>query len=152
MYQPVKIDKRIKKKLNPIGRPPIPIDWAIVDELLQAGCLGTEVAARFDMHPDTLYANIEKEKGMVFSAYLDQKHSEGAAMVRLKQFNKALGKCPDGDNTLLIFLGKVRLKQRENDISSLPPNDKVITEILGDLKDGTKPKTDSELSGSEETA
>jgi hypothetical protein len=94
-------------------KPQIPIDWKIVDELLMCGCLGTEVAAHFGIHPDTLYLRCDELYKMTFSAYAAQKRSHGQAMVRLAQFQKALGMSKKGDNTLLIWLGKNMLGQKD---------------------------------------
>ena|ERR1022692_3082879 len=92
---------------RPNQRPEKAINWKTVDDLLVAGCLGTEIASHFDMHPDTLYRRIEEQYGMGFTAYSTEKRSKGDSLLRAKQFDKAL----KGDNTLLIWLGKNRLKQ-----------------------------------------
>jgi hypothetical protein len=92
-----------------MSRPEKPIDWKVVDQLLMAGCLGTEIAANFDMHPDTFYNRVEQQYGMGFTAYCSEKRSKGDSLLRAKQFEKALEK----DNTMLIWLGKQRLQQKE---------------------------------------
>lgn len=94
-----------------MSRPKIPIDWKRVDELLEAGCLGTEIAAFFGIHPDTFYGRVESKYDMGFSHYSAQKKSTGEALIREAQFKKAVKKL---DNTMLIWLGKQRLGQREN--------------------------------------
>lgn len=101
-----------KKKENPkpAHRPQKQIDWELVDRLLVAGCLGTEIAPHFDMHHDTFYERCEKEKGTSFTAYSQQKRSIGDSVLREVQFEKA----KKGDNSLLIWLGKNRLKQSES--------------------------------------
>lgn len=91
-------------------RPSTDVEWKTVDEMLMAGCLGTEVAAYYGIHPDTFYKKVEQQKGMGFTAYLQEKRSKGDALLRTKQYEKAL----KGDNTLLIWLGKNRLEQRES--------------------------------------
>lgn len=102
-----------------MSRPELPIDWARVDELLEAGSLGTEIAAYFGMHPDTFYRRAEDKYKIGFSHYSAQKKSKGDALIREAQFKKALKKL---DNTMLIWLGKQRLGQKEN------AGDKVIAE------------------------
>lgn len=94
-----------------MARPEKPIDWDLVDELLMAGCEGTEIAPHFDMHYNTFYLRVQEEHGVGFSEYRAQKRSHGIACIRRKQFQKAL----DGDNTLLIWLGKTYVGQRESD-------------------------------------
>lgn len=105
-------------------RPEIPINWDKVDELLMSGAPGTEIAAFFGMHEDTFYLRVSKQYNMGFSEYASKKKSTGEALLRLQQYNKAMGLTSKGDNTLLIFLGKQRLGQREN------PNDKVAPEEI----------------------
>lgn len=67
----------ITKIKNKMGRPELKIDWKIADELIEAGCIGTEIASYFGIHPDTFYKRIEKEYNMGFSAYLQQKRAKG---------------------------------------------------------------------------
>ncbi len=94
-----------------MSRPEKPIDWAKVDQLLMAGCLGTEIAAHFDMHPRTFYDRVEEKYGVTFTAYCSEKRCKGDSILRAKQFEKALSN--QGDNTMLIWLGKQRLGQTE---------------------------------------
>lgn len=106
-------DKRIKPRRAP-HRPGKIIDWRKVDELLIAGCTGTEVAANFDIHPNTFYDRIEKEYGISFTEYSSQKKQTGHSILRAVQYSKAIGATKEGDNTLLIWLGKQYLNQAEN--------------------------------------
>jgi len=112
-----KPDKRIKRRFpkgcDAIGRPTKVIDWAKADELLIAGCLGTEVASYFDMHPNTFYDKVMEKHGICFTEYSTKKKQTGESILRSHQYAKALGLTKDGDNTLLIWLGKQRLNQRE---------------------------------------
>jgi hypothetical protein len=98
-----------------MSRPEIPIDWDRVDHLLKAGCLGTEVAATFAMHPTTFYRRVEEKHGMSFTEFLQEKRANGDAAIRNKQYEKALGLTDTGNDTLLIWLGKNRLGQRNED-------------------------------------
>lgn len=99
-----------------ITKPLIPIDWKKADDLLTAGCHGTEVASYFGMHPETFYDRVKIEKGIGFTEYSSKKKSHGEALIRAQQFKKALGQTEEGDNTLLIWLGKTRLKQELQDL------------------------------------
>lgn len=94
-----------------MSRPEKEIDWKLVDTLLLAGCLGTEIAPNFDMHVKTFYYRVEEKYGMTFTAYSSEKKGKGEALLRKVQYDKAL----KGDNTMLVWLGKNRLKQRERD-------------------------------------
>ena len=95
------------------GRPGIPIDWDKVDELLIAGCMGTEVAAYFGMAASTFYGRVEEKFDCNFTHYSSEKKSKGESILRAHQYAKALGLTDKGDNTLLIWLGKTRLLQKE---------------------------------------
>lgn len=103
-----------KKVKDEGGRPYKKIDWDKADELLLCGCTGVEVAAYFGMHPDTFYCRVLKEKKVGFTEYSSEKKSNGEALIREAQFKKALGLSKKGDNTLLIWLGKQRLGQKES--------------------------------------
>jgi len=113
---------RVNKDVQrPTGRPSAEIEWKVVDELLQAGCLGTEVAAFLGVYPDTLYNRCEKEHGTTFTAYAQQKKQSGDSLLKKAQFDKAIGNTDKGDNTLLIWLGKVRLEQKETTEHTVAP-------------------------------
>lgn len=118
-----------------MNRPIIHIDWKVVDSMLEAGCLGTDIAQYFAMHPDTFYARTLKEKGMGFTAYSQQKRAKGESDLRLAQHLKALGKTKKGDNTLLIWLGKQRLNQKENAQEDKFPEEvlKPFTDIMNQI-------------------
>ena len=64
--KPVKKPKQKKEKKV---RKPNPIDWSLVENLLQADCSGTEIASYMGISNDTLYERTKKEKGMNFSLY-----------------------------------------------------------------------------------
>lgn len=128
------------------------IDWEKVDQLLISGCPGTEVAEFLGICNDTLYRRIEEEKKMPYSAYLQQKRSKGKALIRSQQFAKALGKTDAGDTTLLIWLGKVHLEQKEvkeNQADALNEKkfDEKMNQVIG-LLGGTIPEPDLNISDS----
>lgn len=99
------------------------IDWDKVDELLMSGCLGTEIASYFGLNPETLYNRTKTDKGMGFHDYSASKKAKGESILRAHQYAKAIGLTEKGDNTLLIWLGKTRLGQREMDYApAVAPN------------------------------
>lgn len=100
-----------------MSRPEKPINWEVVENLLIAGCLGTEIAAQFDMHPNTFYDRVEKQYNLSFTDYSSEKKCKGNSLIRAKQFEKAVKK---GDNTMLIWLGKNRLGQKETQETVIP--------------------------------
>src|SRR5580692_10785884 len=98
-----------------MSRPEKPINWERVDELLEAGCHGTEIAAFYSMHPNTFYDRVVAKYNMSFTEYSCEKNSRGNALLRETQYLKALKK----DNVMMIWLGKQRLGQRETPIETL---------------------------------
>ncbi len=102
-----------------MARPEKPIDWKKVDQLLLAGCHGTEIAPHFDIDIDTFYRKVQAEHNIGFTAYSALKRNQGDSLLKAKQYEKAMS----GDNTLLIWLGKSRLKQRDYDFNDMPPLD-----------------------------
>jgi hypothetical protein len=120
------VDCTCIEQKNPVGRPTITIDWEHVDELLEGGSDGIEVAAKLGIHPDTLYIQTRKKFGINFTDYSASKHSKGEGKIRLAQYKKAIGESKKGDTQLLLFLGRVRLKQVEaqpEKVEPLPPNE-----------------------------
>jgi len=91
------------------GRPKAIIDWKQVDRLLEAGCTGTQVAARIGIHPDTLYIACRDTHNLTFSAYAEEKRASGDSILQQAQFQQAV----KGNVTMLIWLGKQRLGQRD---------------------------------------
>ena len=100
---------------HPGGRPEKPIDWKRVDELLEAGCHGTEICPHFDLTPERFYERVQQKYGVSFSIYSQGKKQKGDSCLRERQYLKAL----KGDNMMLIWLGKDRLNQQENKYNSL---------------------------------
>ena len=92
-----------------MARPKTVIDWKKVDRLLEAGCPGTDIAASFGIHEDTLYRACDTDNKMGFAAYSAEKRKCGDNLLRAAQFRKAL----KGDNSMLIWLGKNRLDQSD---------------------------------------
>jgi hypothetical protein len=96
-----------------IGRPRADINWDEVGELLEAGCSGREIAGYLGLEPHTIYDRCLQDNKMPFSTYSSQFYAKGEMILRAHQYAKALGKTKEGDNTLLIWLGKNRLKQKD---------------------------------------
>lgn len=112
-------------------RPVKPIDWKMVDTLLMSGCTGAEIASHFDMHPITFYERVERQYGTSFTNYSSEKKQKGESLLRHKQFEVAL----KGDKTMLVWLGKNRLGQKETEEkATVAPNDTYLTTIIAELK------------------
>jgi hypothetical protein len=94
-----------------VGRPEIPIDWNDVEEGIKAGDSGRDVAEYLGISPTTLYERCVKDFGISFTEYICKTRSKGKHLIRAKQLKKALS--GEGDNTMLIYLGKVLCGQQE---------------------------------------
>lgn len=114
-------------------RPEKPVDWERVDQMLMHGSLGTEIANVFDMHPETFYRKVQQEFKIGFTEYCAKKRSKGDYSIREAQFKKAVNKL---DNTMLIWLGKQRLGQRETHSDIAIPEDlaKPFLELMAQFK------------------
>ena len=99
-----------KQKKEKKVRKPNPIDWSLVENLLQADCSGTQIASYMGISNDTLYERTKKEKGMNFSLYSLKFKQKGDSILKAKQFESAI---TDKNITMQIWLGKQRLGQRE---------------------------------------
>jgi len=108
-----------------MSRPEIPIDWDLVDRCLEAGCNGVQIAGTFGMNPETFYDRVFKKYSIGFSQYCAERKQKGEALLMLSQYEKAIGKTKKGDTTLLTYLGKVRLKQKEPE-NVIPIDEEVL--------------------------
>ncbi len=112
------------KKVNPkdAGRPKKPIDWDHVDLMLKAGSPGTEIAARFHMHPNNFYLRCQIEKGIGFTEYSHYVLSTGKTNIRIKHYTKAIS----GDNTMLLHCAKHLLGQWDTQEKDSSPKEEDI--------------------------
>jgi len=120
------------EKKTKMGRPQIEIDMKVVDDFLIAGCNGPQTAAYLGVSDDTLYERIQKEHGVTFSTYAARKRSKGDGMLQVAQFKKAM----KYDNTMMVWLGKNRLGQRDTPIEMGVTDQtmKQFSDVLGQLK------------------
>jgi len=132
----MKTKKVVKNKAKKNGRPETPIDWKQVENLLMAGCLGTEVAASIGISEDTLYRRVVKElKYESFTAYAVNFRQKGDSLLKAKQFESAI---KDKNIPMQIWLGKNRLNQTDKNqtdlttkgekLELLPPQINIITD------------------------
>ena len=96
-----------------MARPKADIDWKRVDELLEADCEGTEIAAVLGLNPLTLYKRCEQDNKLSFSKYLQEKKASGNTILKEHQYKMATSKDDSQiKKSMLIWLGKQRLGQR----------------------------------------
>ena len=126
-------------------RPVIPINWAEVDRLIEADCTAISIAGYLGCCVDTLYARCLQEKGIMYSVYAASKRSTGECLLRAAQMKTAL----KGNPTLLIWLGKNRLNQRDDPITETSFNG-LLAATLDEMKkqkpQATEVKEDDESS------
>ena len=86
-----------------VGRPKIKIDEKEVLKLAQLNCTFKEIAAFFDVSQSTISDN--------YRTIIEKGRESGKISIRKKQYDVAMG----GNVTMLIWLGKQYLDQREPD-------------------------------------
>jgi hypothetical protein len=94
------------------------IDWEKIDSMFIAGCNIEQTAAALGCSRDCLYARCLKEKNTTLSAYHQEKRSKGDALLHAAQYQKAYN---DKNPTMLIWLGKQRLNQKDHDQITINP-------------------------------
>ena len=90
-------------------RTKIPIDWDRVEKMAMAGANGVQIAAALGIDYDTLAGRYKEDNKQVFSEYLTTKREKGNELLLRKQYDIAMS----GDKTMLIWLGKQRMGQKE---------------------------------------
>lgn len=118
---PEKYDKGDLTKVKRIIRK-TPVNWELVNSALQAGCRGTEIAAKLNICPKTLYLACKITHGKNWFDYSFEQREQGALLLRMKMFQLAMG----GDKTMLIFLGKTRLglvEKQSIEVTTIPTID-----------------------------
>jgi len=119
-----------RKPLHPApGRPRVVVDWAVVDKYLQAGCNGTEVAAVLGIDNETLYRRCQDDHKVGFEVYKQAKRAHGDSLLRAKQYQVAM----TGDKTMLVWLGKQRLDQRDK--QEVEQQGAIEVKIVREIKD-----------------
>lgn len=93
------------------GRKTLEIDWDKVDKMLRAQCSGASIASAIGVHFDTLKNRVRSVHKMEWADYAAAKKADGRENLRYKQYEYAMM----GDKTLLIWLGKQLLGQRDKD-------------------------------------
>lgn len=93
-----------------MARPRKEISWKQFDKLCQLQCTLRELASFFECSEDTIERAVERDKGMSFADYFDQKRGLGKIALRRKQLELAM----KGSIPLLIWLGKQYLGQADD--------------------------------------
>lgn len=96
----------MKKKM---GRPKAQIKWEEFEKLCSIQCTLTEIASWFKCSESTIVRRCKEEKGTTFEGYYKKHSVAGRISLRRSQFKVA----NDGNPTLLIWLGKQYLNQKD---------------------------------------
>jgi len=106
----------------------IEIDWSKVGQMLEAECSGEQIAGQLGIHANTLYQRCKKELKLDFVTFKAQKRASGELLLKVKQFESAV---KDKNISMLIWLGKQRLDQKDKSATEHDVSDK--------LKEAMKP-------------
>lgn len=106
-----------------MGAPLKPVSWENVDKLLRIQCTQEEIASFLEVSVATLERRCVSEKGVTYAEYSAEKKQLGKISLRRKQY-EAVEK---GNVSMLIWLGKQWLGQKDSDINPDGDNKKSIT-------------------------
>ncbi len=123
----------------PVGRPEISIDWKDVGNCIEMGMPATEISKYLGIHSDTLYERCFKDNGIYYTEFSDIFKAKGDKEIYYAQYDEAVNK---RDKTLLIWLGKCRLKQTE----TVKQEINVVNEFrqaITDAENGSSPLKDN---------
>ena len=84
------------------------IDWELIDNLLNIGCIGEEIARVLGVDYDTIANQCKKKYGILFSDYIKKGNEEFRVSLKRIQYRSAFGirmKSKEG-NTLQSYLLK----------------------------------------------
>lgn len=106
-----------------MARPLKEINWEVVEKLIESGCSGVEIAAKFRIQKQTFYRRFEEKYEESFQNYHTDIHEAGLADLRSMLHAKALNNNAPGNSNLLIFLARCRLGMKEPETTGgLAPN------------------------------
>jgi len=107
------------------GAPEKPIDVALAVKLAGINCTDVEIAHILNVSHDTLARR--KQADPEFLAAFEHGRASGKASLRRKQFEKAMA----GSDTMLIWLGKQLLGQRDrHELSGDPDNPLTVRYVV----------------------
>lgn len=92
-----------------MGRPRIEINWHEFEKLCAMQATLVEIAGWFGCSEDTIERRVKEEHGVTFAEHYRTKTSKGKISLRRKQLEVAMS----GNTTMLIWLGKQMLGQRD---------------------------------------
>src|SRR5438093_628129 len=114
-----------------MARPQIQINWNDVEKLCGLQCTEEEIAQFLGVSVDTLYRACKRDHKSSFAEYFAQKRGLGKVSLRRAQWALA----QKGNATLLIWLGKQYLGQRDKSSHELSGPDGKPIETRSGLTD-----------------
>ena len=115
------------------GRPRIEIDFDQLASMCRIHCTKEECAQVLGVSEDTIDRRLNEETGEGFAAFYKKHQANGKTSLRRAQMKSAL----DGNATMLIWLGKQILGQKEAQEVTVKPD----APFDGWLIDRAKPDT-----------
>lgn len=110
-----------------MGRPPIPFNPKLFEDLCYIHCTLEEIAGVMRCSPDTVENRVKEHYGQTFSEVFKEKSAMGKMSLRRVMWNKAIEK---QDNTMLIWLSKNQLgmsdRHEERVIQEKPTEVKIV--------------------------
>ncbi len=109
------------------GRPEVPINWELFEELCKINCTQSEIASVLKVHVDTLRQRTVKKYNEEFSVTYKRLTEDGKTSLRRYQFRQA-----EKNATMAIWLGKQWLGQAETptELSISPESMNKFTELM----------------------
>jgi hypothetical protein len=92
-----------------IGRPKKEIDWKTLDNILQFGARLIDCSDILDLSDDVIQARIKEKFNCTFTEYRERKMSKMRMKLLQKQYDVAM----KGNVSMLIWLGKQHLNQKD---------------------------------------
>jgi len=105
-----------------VGRPIKEIDWDKLARICQYPMKNEDIAAILDLSVDTIFRAIKKKYNISFAEYKDQKQSN----LRFTLLSKQIEVAKSGNVTMLIWLGKQYLDQKDKKEVSAEDGSNVI--------------------------
>jgi DNA polymerase III epsilon subunit-like protein len=104
---------RSPKKAKKLPDRKLVIDWKKAAWLCEAGCKTAEIVATMGVSYDTFLRRCAEDNDITFSNFRLRHRARGDAILTEKQYKIATGMTMKGDKTMLMWLGKNRLGQRD---------------------------------------
>jgi len=105
------------------GRPKIEIDYDQVKRLCQIFCTQEEICNFFGISVDTIERRFQERYGKTFQEKYKQFSVDGKISLRRKQFKR----CEEGSDTMLVWMGKNHLGQKDKNEQEILDHEIKIT-------------------------